>query len=84
MRFERQKPYRWHRYFHGITNHAGFWWLEKSKIWAKDLPVPLTEPARSIVPCKTLRAFRRHLRNHPEIKDVAILTSKYAGYDVYV
>jgi hypothetical protein len=83
MKYDQSKPFRFRRYFHGITNHSGLWWLSQSKIWVEDLPSPLTEMASTHAPCKTLRAFRRHLRNHPELKGKAILVSKYAGYDVY-
>jgi len=83
MRFDKQKPYRVNRYFHGITNFDGFWWLVDSKVWVKDLPSPLTEPVSTYTPCRTLKAFRRHLRNHPEIQGKAVLASRYHGYDVY-
>jgi len=83
MRFDKQKPYRVNRYFCSITNFDGLWWLVDSKVWVKDLPSPLTEVATTSVDCKTLRAFRRHLRNHPEIQGKAVLVSRYKGYDVY-
>jgi hypothetical protein len=83
MRFDKQKGQRLHKQFRGITNFSGMWWLHDSKRWVDKLPMPLTEIAGTTAPCRTLRAFRRHLKKHPNIKGKAILISRFVGFDVY-
>lgn len=87
MKFEMDKPYRLHRYFLGVrvNNH---WWFHDSKRWVPDNLVEIIhnttgEGFSSHAPCKTLRAFRRMLRKHPNIRGRAELVSRYVGYNVF-
>jgi len=82
MKFEAQRGNRVHRNFVGVTNFSGMWWLFNSKKWVDKLPMPLTETAGTTAPCRTLRAFRRHLRKHPEIRGKAVLVNRFPGCDV--
>ena len=34
-------------------------------------------------PCRTVRAFRRHLRKNPEMRGRLVLGSRFIGHDVY-
>ena len=83
MRFDKPKGQRMHRYFVGITNFSGMWWLEKSRKWVETLPFPLKECASTTAPCRTLRAFLRHLRKNPSIHGNAILVSRCRGFCIY-
>jgi hypothetical protein len=84
MRYDRPKGQRMKRYFCGITNFSGMWWLNESKYWEYEVnDIPEKESYGTHAPCRTLRAFRRHLRQHPEIKGKAVLCSRFIGHDVY-
>lgn len=86
MRFEASKGERVHRYFWAVTltevTEDNLWWNTTLRKW---------EPYRTHkdhgysthAPCKTLRAFKRMLRKHPEITGRCVLVNKYKGLDVY-
>lgn len=82
LKFERTKGNRIHKRFLWVTNFDGLWWLCKSKKWVSELPKPLTEDASTCCGCKTVKAFKRHLRKHPIIKGKAVLVSRFEGFDV--
>lgn len=82
MRFEKPRGQRLHKRFIWITNFSRMWWLEKSKRWSASIN-DIDEDCTNCVNCKTLRAFRRHLRKHPEIRGKAILVSEFSGYDIF-
>jgi len=55
------------------------WWDDERNIWTEN-PIGHSSSCKS---CRSLRAFRRHLRKHPEIKGyTAILVNRFAKYDV--
>lgn len=84
MRFEQTKGRRFHKQFSWITNHAGLWWVPCVKKWLSSEEIPKDHTGYgSCYSCKTLRAFRRHLRKHPEIRGKAILTHRYRNCDIY-
>ena len=70
--------------FLGITNfQMDLWWSYEHKRW-----LPLAEcgdkGASSTVQCNSFKAFKRHLKQHPELctgEDV-ILASRYTGHDI--
>lgn len=82
MRFDKPKGQRLHKHFWGITTTTVMWWSVDDNKWIDDIPDNHGTLSTN-KPCKTLRAFRRHLRKHPEIRGKAILVSKFVGYDVY-
>ena len=82
MKFEAQRGNRVHRYFVGVTNFSGMWWMPSSRKWIQGLPQKLSEDVWSSARCRTIRAFRRHLRKHPEIRGKAVLVSRFYGCDV--
>lgn len=61
------------------------WWSDKLQKWAS-----LTElqdnnsDATNGPSCRSFKAFKRHLRKHPELQqlDEVILVSRYRGYDI--
>ena len=55
------------------------WWNYDQRKWLPD-PSGACSNAKG---CKTLKAFKRHLRKHPELKgQEVILCSRYVGYDI--
>lgn len=65
----------------------GYWWCDEKKIWTKD---PYEECPQdrccfsSYGPIRSVKAARRHIRNHPEIEKGTKITlaSLYQGLDV--
>ena len=61
------------------------WWAEDLHKWA-----PIAEihahgfVASNGAPCRSYKAFQRHLRNHTELQqlDEVILVSRYQGYNI--
>jgi hypothetical protein len=84
MQFDKPKGKRLHRYFYGITSNDGLWWIPSIKQWVDYYPhAQDCATASTYYPCRTLKAFRRHLRKHPEIRGKAVFKSLYQGFDVY-
>ena len=72
------------RGFFGISMFEGdLWWSHQHKKW-----LPLgecgVEGASSTAPCRSFKAFKSHLRRHPELQTgVRVhLSSRFVGYDV--
>lgn len=82
MKFARPKGQRFHKQFRSVTNFSGLWWVPHYQKWCYYCDIN-GHLAQSWAPCKTVRAFRRHLRKHPEIRGKAALVSRFVGYDVY-
>ena len=56
------------------------WWSDEHQRWGTLHDVG-TEGGSNAYPCRTIRAFERHLRKHPELGS-ATLVHRYAGQDV--
>ena len=83
MRFDKPKGQRLNRYFFGVCV-VGMWWVPSVNKWVEDInEVDDYHGASTFFDCKTMRAFKRHLRKNPEIKGLATLRSRYIGHDVY-
>lgn len=83
MNFEKSKGSRLHRYFFGVyvPNDSRSWWCDNQWMTVEEA-VKTGKAFSSFYMCKTLKAFKRHLRKHG-IKGVKyILTSEYEGYNV--
>ena len=70
--------------FMGIKNyHQDFWWSHEQKKW---LPFTQIEVgwASSHAPCRSFKAFKRHLQRHPELKAAGdvVLISRFIGYNI--
>lgn len=67
--------------FMGITNFDRLWWCYETKRWVE-------EPngnASTHAPCKSYKAFLRHIRKHPELKGhEVILVSRFRDYSIIV
>ena len=82
--FEAPRGQRINNGFIGVTIFDGrdLWWDYARRKW-----VPLNETAGragSISPCRTLRAFQRHLRKHADAlcgREV-VLVSRFAGHNI--
>jgi hypothetical protein len=57
------------------------WWCYKQKRWTNKYG---DEGATSGYYCRSFKAFKRHLRKHPELKECGEITlvSRFMGYDV--
>lgn len=83
MRFVKSKGSRLHKRFIWITNFDSLWWVPKLNKWVKHDDIPAKVEYSDCCSCRSLRAFRRHLRKHPEIRGKAILVNRFVGYEVY-
>ena len=71
------------RWFFGITNFEGLWWCYETRRWIDYEKI--TGSASSCVPCKSYKAFLRHIRKHPELKGhEVILASRIPGNNIIV
>lgn len=82
LNFEAPVGTRFHRYFIwvNIDTDDNLWWNTTKRVWE-----PMTEEYdySNCAPCKTLKAFKRMLRKHPNIVGKAVLVNRYVGHDVY-
>jgi hypothetical protein len=85
LEFEAPKGTRCHRYFDSVTCMCAnsLWWSDEDKKW-----VPLEDikdsGSSNCGPVRTLKAFKRHLRKHPELKGRRVtLASRYHGQNVH-
>jgi len=84
MRFQKPKGQRLHKRFIWITNFSHLWWVPSEKKWMLSEDIPENHNGYSTCcGCRSLRAFKRHLRKHPEIKGKAVLVNRFAGYEIY-
>ena len=85
IKYEKPKGSRIKRYFIGIeTKNTELWWDCDKRKWFYGIENKDPESTVSNhVPCNTVRAFRRHLKKHPEIRGQATLINRYIGYNVY-
>ena len=81
MRFEKEK-HRLHRYGLGVTVED-MWWADEVHDWVSEEESGNYNTS-NYRECKTIRAFRRMLRKHPQIKNKARWVNEYAGYDAWV
>jgi len=60
-------------------NGQPLWWSEQDNIWLRK---PIFD-ASSTKRCSSVKAFKRHIRKHAELKEcTAILVSMFEGHDV--
>ena len=73
--------------FCGITyffSDAQMWWSDKKKKWMSYEECIKYGSFSNIAPCRSYKAFKRHLRKHPELKEFGevVLFSRYVGYNI--
>lgn len=72
------------RWIIGITSFDGIWWCYETKRWIADLK-DAPGDASTHAPCKSYKAFLRHIRKHPELKGhEIILVSRIRDNDIIV
>ena len=72
------------RYIIGITTFGGLWWCFETKRWVDDVR-KAPGRASNYAPCRTYKAFLRHVRKHPELKGhEVILVSRLPDNDISV
>ena len=85
MNFEAPKQQRINRYIWvepDFDQDVDLWWSYQFKKW-----LPLnetgTQGSSSAYYCHSLRAFRKHLKRHPELKGIRmLLVSRFVGCSV--
>ena len=83
--FDAPKGTRIHNRFFGVAvfaDEGGPWWHDETRRWG---PFNSANGVRSThAPCRTLKAFKRHLRKH--WRDLSgcevVLHSRFVGHDV--
>ena len=71
--------------FIGVTTYCDLWWSDTEKKWVDYKEVKDDEIYSStMTSCRSFKAFKRHLRKHPELKaaDEVIFVSQFVGYDI--
>lgn len=73
--------------FIGITHFTrvtDLWWYDAQRRWCKPSEVGVTDWYGNTAPCNSFKAFKRHLRKHPELRtvDEVILVSRFKGHDI--
>lgn len=89
LKFQAEKGQRLHRYFWQATImdklEPDLWWCDEYNMFLphevlRDSPYGYSSHSR---PIRTLRAFKRFLRKHHEIRGRTVrLVSRYVGYDI--
>jgi hypothetical protein len=71
--------------FIGITSFAlNRWWSYEHKKWCPMFECG-NQGASSTVHCNSFKAFKRHLRRHPELQtgETVTLASRFIGHDIH-
>ncbi len=89
LEFEAPRGKRLHRYFWCATlmglHEVDLWWCDaENKFLSNDHPsLKLHSHGSHSKPVRTLKAFKRFLRNHPELQGRRVtLVNRYVGYNV--
>jgi hypothetical protein len=70
--------------FIGVTNYYGdLWWSHEHKKWLPLFEVG-NEGASNFADCRSFKAFKKHLKRHPELKeaDFVVLVSRFIGHNI--
>jgi predicted metalloendopeptidase len=68
-----------------FDSSVDLWWAEDLRKWTSTEEIQDTNSlASNGVRCRSFKAFKRHLRKHPELQqlDEVILVSRYIGYNI--
>jgi len=82
--YKKSKGSRLKKQFFDITVEGSVWWVPQMKLWYAIDNIPKGMNFQSFCPCKSVKAFKRHVRKHPEVSCAynLRLNSKYIGYSV--
>jgi hypothetical protein len=64
--------------FLGITTFDNLWWCYSQRKWVEDT----RGSGSSHAPCRSYKAFLRHIRKHPELTS-ATLVSRFEGHNIH-
>jgi hypothetical protein len=82
--FEAPNGSRMNYDYWGVTVMSGprSWWGKETRRWYED--APQSEPSSTHAPCRSVKAFRRHLRRHQsELHGCeVVLVSRWRGHNV--
>ena len=75
---------RVNRYFFGITTFDDLWYCKDLDKWVSIDKVPDESGCSNYKHCRTIKAFKRNLRKHPELQasGEVRLVSRYMGLNV--
>jgi hypothetical protein len=79
IKFTQSKGNRFYKQFIWITTNNSLWWSNLENKWIKN---PKDKMYSSCKKCKSVKAFKRHLKKHPEIQGNAVLVSRFYNCDV--
>lgn len=81
LEFDAPVGHRLHKRFWGITNNsADLWWSLDERRW---MPYEQGKSLSNMAHCRSVRAFKRHLRRHPELAGSEVtLVSRFVGFDI--
>jgi hypothetical protein len=67
-----------------FDDKADLWWGEDERRWAPFDELHNMDVCCTHAPVRSFKAFKRHLRKHPELKKVeeVILVSRFIGYNI--
>ena len=87
LEYEAPQGKRIARYFTGVTHFApktaeSLWWFPSRRCW--DVLGSGDPPYSTHAPCRTLKAFRRHLKKHSNLLGEVVLVNQYIGFNVTV
>jgi hypothetical protein len=89
LTFDAAKPGRPHRYFWCVTimeeKEPDLWWCDAMNAFLPHGHPALKEHSHgnSSKPVRTIRAFKRFLNDHPELRGRRVrLVNRYVGFDV--
>ena len=69
--------------FFGVTNYEDLWFCSELNEWVNIDGVPENYGASTHALCRSFKAFKRHLRKHPELRGTeVILTSRFMDHNV--
>lgn len=71
------------RFFGATTFGSDIWFVDELNKWMPIGHVPDDYGCSSHVTCRSFKAFKRHLRKHPELRGLeVVLTSRFEGHNV--
>lgn len=82
VKYKKPKGQRIKKQFLYITTDYDVWWLSVLRKWVKPGASGLNLDLQSHAPCRSVKAFKRHLKRNPVLRGNANLVSRFAGYDI--
>ena len=59
------------------------WWSKDRRKWVRASELPSLGGCSNVCDCRTLKAFQRHIKKHPEIRGLtATLVGRFHGHNI--